>query len=78
MSHIDGNYKYNWAIPFNKHTPPIWMTFNKCPGGIFEACPGGLKTNSNEGKGSFYVSLIVSRGKSTTNYGIQGINFYFY
>ena len=28
---------------------PLWMTFNKCPGGIFEACPGGSKTNFNEG-----------------------------
>ena len=32
----------HWAIrePNNKHTPPVWMTFNECLGGIFEACPG--------------------------------------
>ena len=48
------------------------MTFNECPGGYIEACPGGSKTNLNDGKGVFYVNLIVSRGKSITNYGVQG------
>ena len=42
------------------------MTFNECPGGNFEACPGGSKTTFSEGKGgAFYVSSIMSRGKST-------------
>ena len=45
--------KHQWAIPCNKHTPPLWMTFNECPVGYFETCPGGSRTNFNdqEGKG---------------------------
>ena len=52
---------------------PLWMTFNDCPGGCFEPCPGGSKTDFNEGKGEVLeANLIVSRGESITNYGVKG------
>ena len=37
--------EWNWAFPFNKHTPPL-MNVQR---GIFEVCPGGSKTDFNEG-----------------------------
>ena len=48
-------------------------------GGIFEACPGGggqrwILTDGWEG-GAFYVNLIVSKGKNTTDYRVQGDTF---
>ena len=32
---------------------PLWMTFNECPAGCFDPCPGGSKIDFNEGKGVF-------------------------
>ena len=43
------------------------MTSNKFPGGYFEPCPGGSKTDFNEGKGVYGAKLIAFRGESITN-----------
>ena len=50
------NTQIHWAISFNKHTPPIWITVNECQG---VACAGTER-------GYF---MIVSRGKSIIKYG---------
>ena len=54
-----------WAIPFNKHTPPMDDKY-------FEPCPEGSKTDFNDGKGMFWANLIMSKGERVTNYDIQG------
>ena len=43
---------------------PLWMIVNECPGGggIFEAFPGGSKTNFNEGKGSIVCKFDCVHG----------------
>ena len=51
---------------------PLWMTFKECPGRYFEACPGGSKTNFNDGKGGILCKFDCVGGKSVTNYGVQG------
>ena len=48
-----------WAIS-NMH--PWWTTFY----------PGGQRTILTKGRGILWVNLIVSKGESVTNYGIQG------
>ena len=49
------------------------MIFNECPGGYFETCPGGSRTDFNEGKGGILSKFdCVSRGESITNYSVQG------
>ena len=61
------------------------MTFNKRPGGYFEPCPGGSKTDFNEEKGGILskfdcnpgvkASLMMARpgGYCTT---FRGFSFY--
>ena len=48
------------------------MTANECLGGYFEACPGGKTLILMKGRGVFWSNLIMSRGETITNCGVQG------
>ena len=49
------------------------MTVDECPGGrILSLVQGGQTLIMMKGKGVFWVILIVSRGKSIANHGVQG------
>ena len=63
------NYEYQWCTITNDiglfhliSIHPLWMTFNERPREEFEACPGGSKTDFNEGKGGILGKVDCVQG----------------